>query len=380
MKRCVWSMAQAHHAPIVASPESFAVEVGAELSPELLQTRAKAVNILLRVAMLAGMEMDLDAAVNTFADFIAEIVAYDRILVFFWDEERDTPRVRLARGVEGIAPADYAHGNILDVWAARFAKPMLISLGEHPDGDSSLLAVQSSSALVIPITVGSRVMGSLQLFSRQPHKFQREDAQLLWIFSLIAENQLSRGCSNDGLLKFAFTDYLTGLRTRGYFEQQLELEIKRAERKGSCLSLLMLDIDRFKLLNDQCGHHVGDQVLREVAAVLQRDMRDFDTLARYGGEEFVIILPETEAQGALRVAQRIRQNVELARFRHNSVSAGEQITVSIGIAVYGKDTRFKRELLEFADAALYRAKHRGRNQVVMYSQPEAEPEAQQRSA
>jgi diguanylate cyclase (GGDEF)-like protein len=343
-----------------------------------LRTRAKAVNALLRLAMLAGMEMELDAAVNTFADFIAEIVPYDRILVFFWDEEQDAPRVRLARGLEGINPAQYANGNILDVWAGRFAKPMLVSAGDHADADSSLLAVQSASALVIPILIGSRVMGSLQLFSRKPRSFQREDAQLLWTFSLIAESQLSRGSSNDGLLKFAFTDYLTGLRTRGYFEQQLDVEIKRAERKGSHLALLMLDIDRFKLLNDQCGHHIGDQVLREVASVLQRDMRDIDTLARYGGEEFVVVLPDTDAPTAMRVAQRIRQSIEAARFRPASVLPVERITISIGIAVYGKDTRFKRELIEFADAALYRAKNRGRNQVVLYSDSELELQTKQR--
>lgn len=368
-------MAQAHHVPVILTPEDFTVEVGAELSPDTLRTRGKAVNTLLRLAMLAGMEMELDAAINTFADFIAEIVPCDRILVFFWDEDREAPAVRLARGLEDINPEDYAQGNLLNVWASRFAKPMLTSLGEHPDSDASLIAVQSASALILPITIGGRVMGSLQLFSRKPHTFHQEDAQLLWTFSLIAENQLSRGCSNEGLLRFAFTDYLTGLRTRGYFEQQLDLEIKRAERKGSHLALLMLDIDHFKLLNDQCGHHVGDQVLREVANVLQRDMRDFDTLARYGGEEFVIILPETDAQGALHMAQRIRQNVELAPFRHNAGAPADRITVSIGIAMYGSDTRFRRELIEFADAALYQAKHRGRNQVVMYSASEVEGNA-----
>ena len=101
-------------------------------------------------------------------------------------------------------------------------------------------------------------------------------------------------------------------------------------------------------------------------------MRDVDTLARFGGEEFVIILPETDAQSALRVAQRVRQSVEQARFRPNPLLPVEQVTISIGIAVYEDDTRFKRELIEFADAALYRAKHRGRNQVVMYSEPAVE--------
>jgi diguanylate cyclase (GGDEF)-like protein len=373
-------MAHTQHAPVLVAPEQFIVDVGAELTSDTLQKRAKAVNALLRLAMLAGLEMELDAAVNTFADCMAEIVPYERILAFFWDEERELPGLRLARGLEGIDPEVYAQGNIFNLWASRFAKPMLISAGEQEDADSNLLALQSGSALVIPINVGSRVMGSVQLYSRKPHRFGPEDAQLLWIFSLIAENQLSRGCAHEGLLRFAFTDYLTGLRTRGYFEQQLDLEIKRAERKGSFLSILMVDIDRFKLLNDQWGHHVGDQVLREVASLLERDTRDLDTLARYGGEEFVIILPETDAEGAFLVAQRMRQSIEQARFSPNTLCPIEPITISLGIAVHGKDTWFKRELIEFADAALYRAKHRGRNQVVMYSEPTADLETHQELA
>ena len=368
-------MAQAHSVPMVTTPKQFIVEVGAELSPDILQERANAVNALLRLAMLAGTEMELDVAVNTFADFMAEIVPYDRILVFFWDEELEVPKLRLARGLEGIHPEAYVQGNIFNLWASRFAKPMRISSGEDESADAGLLALQSGSALVIPIGLGNQVMGSVQLFSRKPHRFSKQDAQLLWIFSLIAENQLNRGWAHEGLIKFAFTDYLTGLRTRGYFEQQLDLEIKRTERKGAPLSLLMVDIDRFKVLNDECGHHVGDQVLREVASLLGRDMRDFDTLARYGGEEFVIILPDTDEQGALRVAQRMRQTIEQARFY-----PVERITISVGIAVFGQDTRFKRELIQFADAALYRAKHRGRNQVVVYSEPALDLEANQESA
>ena len=163
--------------------------------------------------------------------------------------------------MEGIDPECYVQGNILDVWASRFAKPMLMSAGEHQDADSSLLALQSGSALVVPIIVGSRVMGSVQLFSRAA-PFVPDDAQLSGS-SPYSRKSAKPGMRNEGLLKFAFTDYLTGLRTRGYFEQQLDLEIKRAERKGSFLALLMVDIDRFKLLNDQCGHHVGDQVLEK---------------------------------------------------------------------------------------------------------------------
>jgi diguanylate cyclase (GGDEF)-like protein len=182
----------------------------------------------------------------------------------------------------------------------------------------------------------------------------------------VSENLLSREYSNEGLIHFAFTDHLTALKTRGYFEQQLELEIKRSERKGEGFCLLMLDIDRFKPLNDTYGHHVGDKVLRRVAAVLTQDMREVDTVARYGGEEFVIILPDTTEDEAYSVAQRIRAAVESEPFVIEG-KATEQITISIGLAVFGKDATTGKQLVQRADAALYVAKGQGRNKVVRYS-------------
>jgi diguanylate cyclase (GGDEF)-like protein len=207
----------------------------------------------------------------------------------------------------------------------------------------------------------------LQLFSADA-PFVKEDAQLLWVLSLIAENLLTREYANEGILRFAFTDFLTGLRTRGYFEQQVEMEFKRAERRRQKFALLMLDIDHFKKLNDSFGHHVGDQVLREVAGLLAQDMREVDTVARYGGEEFVIVLPETTETGAAYVAERLRRTVEEARFLAGSDHKAQRLTISIGIAVYDTDAQFKGDLIEFADAAMYAAKHAGRNRVVCYSE------------
>jgi len=130
----------------------------------------------------------------------------------------------------------------------------------------------------------------------------------------------------------------------------------------------MIDIDHFKKLNDTFGHHVGDQVLRDVTSILMKDMREVDTVARYGGEEFVIILPETTEGGALYVAQRLRRAVEQARFFAGSPNVIQHLTISIGVAVYDTDAQFKRDLIEFADAALYAAKNGGRNRVVCYSE------------
>jgi len=116
------------------------------------------------------------------------------------------------------------------------------------------------------------------------------------------------------------------------------------------------------------GHHVGDQLLRDVTSILMKDMREVDTVARYGGEEFVIILPETTETGAVFVAQRLRRAVDQAKFFAGSPHSVQHLTISIGVAVYDTDAQFKRDLIEFSDAALYAAKHNGRNRVMCYSE------------
>lgn len=348
------------------SPDRFVVEVFTELNQDTIRRRWREVNTVLRLSMLTALPMPLDAALSMLSDFAAEIVTFDGALTYFWDESSEQMLLRGSRGVNEVSDS-LSRSNILNFWVNKYSRPLLVNLGEHPQADIVLAELQSQSALVVPLTVSNRILGSLQFLSRSGNAFTSEDAQLLWILSLVAENILTREYANEGLLTFAFTDFLTGLKTRGYFEQQLELELKRCERKRTPLSLLMLDIDYFKQLNDRHGHHVGDQVLRDVSSLLSKDMREVDTAARYGGEEFVIILPETPVNSALGVAQRIRRSVENAKFFAGSAASIEKLTISVGIANYPEDARFKRDLIESADAALYEAKSRGRNQVMLFS-------------
>jgi len=350
-------------------PERFVVEVFSELRPETIQKRWEDVNVILRMSMLTGLQMQLDATLNLLCDMTADMAPFDKAMVYFWDEGRELMDLRIARNVEKKTGEEIASGNILNFWAIKYGRPLLVERSHNLQSDALMQVVNATSALVVPLFVSNRVMGSLQLFRAASEKcFTKEDAQLLWILSLVAENLLTREYANEGLLRFAFTDYLTGLRTRGYFEQQLELEFKRAERKQQKFALLMIDIDHFKVLNDTFGHHVGDQLLRDVTSILMKDMREVDTVARYGGEEFVIILPETTETGALFVAQRLRRAVDQAKFFAGSPHSVQHLTISIGVAVYDTDAQFKRDLIEFADAALYAAKHAGRNRVMCYSE------------
>lgn len=350
-------------------PERFVVEVFSELRPETIQKRWEDVNVILRMSMLTGLQMQLEATLNLLCDMTADMSGFDRAMVYFWDEGRELMELRIARNVEKQTGEEVATGNILNFWAIKYGRPLLVEQGHNAQSDALMQVVGATCALAVPLFVSNRVMGSLQIFRSKADKpFTKEDAQLLWILSLVAENLLTREYANEGLLRFAFTDYLTGLRTRGYFEQQLELEFKRAERKQQKFALLMIDIDHFKVLNDTFGHHVGDQLLRDVTSILMKDMREVDTVARYGGEEFVIILPETTETGAVFVAQRLRRAVDQAKFFAGSPHSVQHLTISIGVAVYDTDAQFKRDLIEFSDAALYAAKHAGRNRVMCYSE------------
>jgi len=347
-------------------PESFVVEVFTEIDKATVQQRWREVNVLLRLSILSGLQMQLDATLNMLCDFAGEMVTFDLGMVYFWDEDSQKMYLRVTRSLGELDAETYDRGSTLNLWTAQSGRPLLITRGANEHADAILASLDCSSALVIPLFVNNQVLGSIQLYSREVGAFTREDAQLLWIMSLISENLLNRDYANEGLLRYAFTDFLTAMKTRGYFEQQLDLEMKRAERKKTPLALLMIDIDFFKALNDTYGHHVGDQVLRDVSSILMRDMREIDTVARYGGEEFVIILPETGYQAALQVANRIRRAVEQANFFAGSPDKVEHLTISIGVALYEEDVQFKRDLIEASDAALYAAKSGGRNRVVLY--------------
>lgn len=164
------------------------------------------------------------------------------------------------------------------------------------------------------------------------------------------------------LEKQAHIDALTGLNSRGYFLELLEAEIKRAQRYNSPLSVAMLDLDHFKAINDNHGHHVGDIVLKTFAQVAQETLRDIDVIGRVGGEEFVILFPETAIEQALEVAERLRKAVASTPVQIKS-EVSTHFTVSIGLATLDNTDIKPNKILIRADHALYQAKDSGRNKV-----------------
>lgn len=163
--------------------------------------------------------------------------------------------------------------------------------------------------------------------------------------------------------QLAIADGLTGLFNHRYFQDRLLRDITRAKEDGGCLSLLMLDLDQFKLYNDINGHIAGDVALKEVAGLLRRNLKRDDLVARYGGEEFAIILLGVDRSAARAVAERIRARVKEAPFPNEKVLPGGHLTVSIGVAECPTDAEERNDLIAAADRALYAAKRGGRNRV-----------------
>lgn len=163
--------------------------------------------------------------------------------------------------------------------------------------------------------------------------------------------------------RLAITDELTDLYNYRYLQQRLDDEMGRADRYSKRLSLLMLDLDDFKRINDTYGHIVGDQVLAEVGQLLKSTVREVDVVARYGGEEFTIILPETDASGAFIVAEKIREAISMHRFPDAEGGHSIHLTVSIGLSSYPVHAYDKESLLRSADDAVYHAKESGKDRV-----------------
>jgi diguanylate cyclase (GGDEF)-like protein len=232
------------------------------------------------------------------------------------------------------------------------------------------------SVLIVPLQVMHEELGNYVLqSSREYRPYTESEIKFAQVVASAAANGLANAAlyeqvesDNQRLTRLANTDDLTGLYNHRHFYQRLEEEYKRAERYSSDLSLILLDLDHFKLINDTAGHPQGDAVLRELSTVLHRTTRETDLLARYGGEEFAMLLPETHLAGAFQQAERLRRQIKSHYFE---ALLGKPLTISCGVAClpFSQDSfkapRHRQDaLIAWADQALYTAKRGGRDRSV----------------
>ena len=242
-------------------------------------------------------------------------------------------------------------------------KPIITNLGSaDPRFISKEILSNTKSLLCVPLVAKGEVIGVINITNKKHNKlFNQKDLE--FIESLA--NQAAIAIDNAKLYELATKDGMTKLYIYRHFYTLLENEIRRCSRYKRNMSLVMMDIDNFKRINDTYGHLIGDAILKRLAMVLQETVRKVDIPARYGGEEFVVILPETDKENAAIIAERIRKNIsEITVDINESVTISP--TVSVGIAQYSTDGQEPKELINAADTALYYSKHNGKNTVSLY--------------
>ncbi|MGA2989652.1 MAG: GGDEF domain-containing protein [Candidatus Korobacteraceae bacterium] len=339
-------------------PEDFLVEPLLQIGAETLCFRGSAINAILRAHLLGRQGLPLDEALGQLFDLASEVVYYDGGFAFFCEEEERHMRLRVVRDVRRTLEGEKLAGaNLLNYWTAKYWRPLLLRLGQHPQVDGLLRGIGAGCVLAVPLFAGNRPRGTLQLFGVNPACFATLDAQLLWILALAAERLFPGGASQS-----------PAAAAQGKCEERLERELARAERHQKALTLLLLEIDRFQLVNDVHGQQAGEAVRSEVFAALTRLVRGLDCVLRYGNGGFAVILPDTTTAGGYCVAERLKQDLEETCFSADTPSSCVRLTMSVGLAVYPADAQSARELLQTAGLALCEAQHNSRNRIAVYSE------------
>lgn len=224
---------------------------------------------------------------------------------------------------------------------------------------------RTPSFVAVPVSAGATVLGVVCLADRHDDgPFTPRDVSMVRALAGSTALALSREAAREQANTYARAaaiDPLSGLFNRRYLRERLEEELQRAQRHGSPVGFLMLDIDDFKRVNDRFGHAAGDAVIGAVADILKRSVRKFDVCARFGGEEFAVVMPGSTAGSTASIAERIRQRIERHRLDLPELT-DLRVTASIGLSVSGSSSA--EELVQRADDALYRAKHAGKNRVI----------------
>ena len=316
----------------------------------------------------------LDLLIIGLTDGLRRSYAVNYVSVVLCDPDHEVRHLLLANGTPAESFGDLVMVESLSGLAPQYIALQHPWLGRFAACDHQLIcphAGDARSIAMIPLAQRGKLLGSINLCSNDPGRFTREHASdflahLGVIASFCVENAINRA----RLMRSGFTDVLTGWNNRRYLAVRLGEELARARRDGTSLVCLMLDVDHFKRINDTWGHAAGDAALREIAQRVESQVRASDVAARFGGEEFVVLLPNTDAAAASRLAERIRRAVSAEPVE---LPNGETttITASIGIAEVSpkpadKDLKTLGDsLIARADVALYAAKSAGRDRVVV---------------
>jgi len=340
-------------------------------SLEQLSEEVQALNDLLEVAKLVVSSIEMDEVLDTILMSAMRMTGAEAGSIALYDPCNKELQMRAQRGFS----RDFASsrrwkvrpGGLTDE-ILKSRKPTVITDTTNKEFFTNPLAIEEGikSLACVPLTLKDETLGIFYIDDYTPRKYSDSELRLLYILSSFAAMSIDHARKLENIKKLAVTDGLTGLYNHRHFQETLEREISRASRYKGCMSLLMMDIDDFKAVNDRFGHQFGDRVLASLAECLRISSRISDVPARYGGEEFALILPSTDTENASVTAQRIRAN-----FRKKTKKLNEKmppITLSIGVACFPDDSDTREGLIAAADQALYQAKDNGKDLVVRYDE------------
>lgn len=326
-----------------------------------LDEKIQEVSILYQASQMISSELQLQALLDMAMSAISEITEIERGTTWLYEEEHRMFTLMSHLGDASNFPDNLSLDDSEILLMAHDKKESF----EFEKGRTLPLELKrldekvfGQSFVVVPILNQGEFLGLVHLCGAAgSNGFTNRDVRLIKVFAV----QLGAAVKNAQLYEQAITDGMTKLYLHRYFKQRLLDEIKRAARFKRSLALIMVDIDHFKLLNDNYGHQTGDDVLRHVAAILRRAVRTHDLPVRYGGEEFALVLPETDMTGAVAVAERIRRSIENDYLEVSGVVL--KITASFGVSVFPDCADDMDSLIKAADVAMYWSKEHGRNQV-----------------
>ncbi len=293
-------------------------------------------------------QMDLDDLINAFK-------ATDKVLDSRFDHEVKSIRISLKENNTNLLTMAVTDGMPL-----HLTKETIHNYTHDP----LVQVLKTEELAIVPLKVKDKVNGVIvadNIFTRKP--ITKDDMRMLTMLSNQAGLAIEDSQLYEQTVIKSHSDSLTHLWNHGYFQYILQREIQKAKENNLTLSIIMMDIDDFKKYNDNFGHQAGDEILKNIAKILQDHSRKMDWVCRYGGEEFAIVLPQTPKKEAFLLAERLREKIETHPFSHEEVMPHKKLTVSIGIASFSEDGSTNSELIAAADSFLYKAKNLGKNRT-----------------
>lgn len=335
----------------------------------LEESREEVKRALTRFGETLRSTHDLEQLLTVIVETSMDHLQAQRGMLMLLNRSRDRLVVRVHRGVQNphfdLAMGEGLAGHVAQTGAA-------LRLPGGGDATPSRREPSFRTAMMVPIFTEERVVGVLALYDKAGGEVDLNFTEVDMASLLSLADQAGVAIENvflhDQARQLSVVDSVVGIWNRRYFTQRAEQELERSARFGRPFSLLLIDIDDFKVVNDSHGHQRGDSVLIEVAQRVKGVIREIDVLARFGGEEFVLILPETDAEGGVATGEKIRQAIGSEAFDGDPPVS---ITVSVGVACYWEHGKDQETLIRAADAAMYKAKRSGKDQVVLFDVSEA---------